>query len=70
MVSPSNLDQLQAMARTAKNPALHFLPVPGASHFSTLAPVTRLIAAKILADRGAASSLAFTREELAGAMRR
>lgn len=70
MASPSNLDQLQALARTAKNPALHFLPVPGASHFSTLAPITRLIAQKILADRGAAASLAITGEELAAAMRR
>jgi hypothetical protein len=52
------------MARSSTNPNAHFLAVRGASHFSILAPVTRLIADKVLADNGPASKLTFTEEEL------
>lgn len=60
----SNLASLQAMARHSTNPNIHFLPVRGATHFSILAPTTRLIAAKILRDDGPVSNLTFTEEEL------
>jgi acetyl esterase/lipase len=60
-----NLAALQAMARSSTNPNAHFLAVRGADHFSALAPVTRLIANKMLADNGPRSSLTFTEEELA-----
>jgi dienelactone hydrolase len=59
-----NLSALQAMARSSTNPNAHFVAVRGASHFSILAPVTRLIADKVLADNGPASKLTFTEEEL------
>src|SRR5207237_2146906 len=39
-----NLVCLQAMARGSTNAQVHFLAVRGATHFSVLAPVTRLIA--------------------------
>jgi dipeptidyl aminopeptidase/acylaminoacyl peptidase len=62
--SQGNLDSLQKMARTSTNPQVHFLTVKGATHFSVLAPTTRLIADKILRDDGDVSNLAFTEEEV------
>jgi acetyl esterase/lipase len=59
-----NLDCLKNMARASTNPQVHFLPVRGATHFSILAPTSRLIAAKILRDDGAATKLSFTEEEV------
>ena len=55
---------LRAMARANTNPKAQFFPVRGATHFSILAPATRLIADKILRDDGATSNLSFTEEEL------
>jgi hypothetical protein len=43
---------------------VHFLPVPGANHFSILAPTTKLIADKLTSDGGTATSLTFSDEEL------
>jgi dienelactone hydrolase len=60
----SNLGSLQAMARASTNPLIHFLVVRGATHFSTLAPTNRLIAAKVLRDDGPTTNLAFNEEEL------
>jgi acetyl esterase/lipase len=62
---PSNVASLREMARTSRNPLVHFQPVEGASHFSVIAPLTRLIASKVLDDRGEASNLSFTEAELA-----
>jgi dipeptidyl aminopeptidase/acylaminoacyl peptidase len=59
-----NLRALQTMARTSTNPQVHFFQVRGATHFSTLAPTTRLIADKILRDDGPACNLSFTEEEV------
>jgi acetyl esterase/lipase len=59
-----NLTSLQAMARSTTNANAHFLPVRGATHFSILAPTTRLIADKILHDDGAACTLTFTEQEV------
>ncbi|MGE3808132.1 MAG: alpha/beta hydrolase family protein, partial [Gemmataceae bacterium] len=59
-----NLESLQVMARTAQNPKVQFFPVKGANHFNVLAPVNRLIAAKIRADKGASCNLAFTPAEV------
>jgi dipeptidyl aminopeptidase/acylaminoacyl peptidase len=59
-----NLDSLRAMARATTNPHVRFFPVRGATHFSVLAPVNRLIARKVLADDGPKSNLAFTEDEL------
>jgi pimeloyl-ACP methyl ester carboxylesterase len=59
-----NLDSLERMARTSKNPKVHFYPVKGATHFSILDPVNRLVAQKIAADTGAGTNLSFTEAEL------
>jgi acetyl esterase/lipase len=59
-----NIDSLQAMSRSIKNPNAHFLAVNGANHFSILAPTNRLIAEKILRDDGSTCNLAFTEQEL------
>ena len=63
-MTDGNLDSLRAMSRANTNPKAQFFPVRGATHFSILAPVTRLIADKILRDDGATSNLSFTEEEL------
>jgi hypothetical protein len=48
---------------------VHFLPVEGATHFTILRPISRLIAQKILRDDGAEPNIVFDEKELAGAMR-
>jgi len=60
----SNITELERLSRTSRNSFVHFHPVRGADHFSILAPMTQLIAAKILHDNGPASNIAFTEEEL------
>ncbi len=59
-----NIASLQIMARSSTNPNIHFMPVLGATHFSILAPTTRLVAERILRDDGSACNLTFTAEEL------
>ena len=59
-----NLNSLQTMAQSSSNPKAHFYPVRGATHFSVLAPVNRLIAKRIAADAGAETNLTFTEAEL------
>jgi dienelactone hydrolase len=59
-----NIEALQAMEQASKNPLVHFLPVVRADHFSILAPTTKLIAAKILADDGPTSNINFTVDEV------
>jgi pimeloyl-ACP methyl ester carboxylesterase len=61
---PGNLGSLQAMARASGNPLAHFHPVKGADHFSILAPLTRLLAAKVLQDDGPTTNITFTEQEL------
>lgn len=65
----SNIGELRIMSRANHNPQIHFHPVQGGDHFSILQPVTRLVAAKILADDGPTENIAFTDAELANAMR-
>jgi dipeptidyl aminopeptidase/acylaminoacyl peptidase len=59
-----NIAALRSMARASKNPRIRFLPVQGVNHFSILGPANELIAAKILADDGPTTRIAFTEEEL------
>jgi dipeptidyl aminopeptidase/acylaminoacyl peptidase len=66
----SNLGALQSLARASSNPKAHFLPVRGANHFSLLAPTTRLLAAKVLADTGPTCDVAINEEEVNLAPRR
>jgi pimeloyl-ACP methyl ester carboxylesterase len=65
-----NLSALQTMAAASTNPKAHFLPVQGATHFSILQPMTRLLASKVLGDKGAECNLAIGQEEANAAMRR
>lgn len=44
-----NAESLEAMRARTSNPQLRFFKVPGRDHFSVLAPVSKLIAAKIVA---------------------
>jgi hypothetical protein len=60
---PGNIDSLKSMSKASTNPLIRFHEVPGASHFSLLAPVNFLIASKIKADTGPTTNLAFTDEE-------
>jgi dipeptidyl aminopeptidase/acylaminoacyl peptidase len=59
-----NLAALESMARASKNPQVRFFPVKRANHFNILAPLNRLIAAKLLLDTGPTCNLSFTEEEL------
>ncbi|MDB5309501.1 MAG: Alpha/beta hydrolase family protein [Gemmataceae bacterium] len=62
--SKGNIDALEAMARASENPNAHFLPVPGADHFSVLAPTTTLLAQKILLDDGPTGTLTVAEDEV------
>jgi acetyl esterase/lipase len=66
----SNIDCLRALQQTSQNPLVHFHPVPNASHFSILQPTTRLIAQKILQDKGTELNIAFINDELAQPFKR
>jgi acetyl esterase/lipase len=61
---PGNAPVLRSLARASTNPKVHIHPVRGANHFSILAPVTELIAQKILRDEGPETNISFTEEEL------
>jgi hypothetical protein len=52
------------MQQTNTNPLVHFLPAAGATHFSVLAPVNRLLAAKVVADTGEKPTLTLTEDEV------
>ncbi len=60
----SNIESMRAMAKVSKNPLNHFLTVKGTDHFSILAPVNEIIAARILRDQGPATNLTFSEDEL------
>jgi hypothetical protein len=64
----SNIDSVVALSRASRNSLVHFHPVKGADHFSILAPVSRLVASKILRDDGASSNIKFTENEFTGAI--
>jgi pimeloyl-ACP methyl ester carboxylesterase len=59
-----NLDSLEALARASRNPAIRFHPVKGTNHFSIIAPLTRLLADKVLRDEGPTTNLTVTEAEL------
>jgi acetyl esterase/lipase len=59
-----NVAALQRMARESTVPDARFLPVRGADHFSVLAPVTRLLAGKVLRDTGPECDITVTEQEL------
>jgi acetyl esterase/lipase len=59
-----NTRDLELMKETSKNAQVHFFSVAGANHFSILAPTTRLLAEKILADTGEQCNISLTNQEL------
>ena len=59
-----NAECLRAMQKATTNSKVHFCEVLGRDHFSILAPATRTIAARILADTGVDCNLALTASDL------
>ena len=59
-----NIESLKALERANDNTHLAFHAVGGADHFTVLAPLTRLITEKILADDKVASNIIFTTTEI------
>jgi dienelactone hydrolase len=59
-----NTRDLELMKEKAKNAQVQFFSVAGANHFSILAPTTRLLAQKILADTGEKCNITLTSQEL------
>jgi pimeloyl-ACP methyl ester carboxylesterase len=66
---PSNLPCLNTMARSSRNERVRYYAVPATDHFSVIAPLTRLLAKKVLADDAETTRIAFTEQELAGLAR-
>ena len=63
-----NSENLERMQQATDNENIHGYVIEGADHFSTLAPLTRLAAEKILADTGESCSISITQDELDAAM--
>ena len=59
---PSNIASFNILLKASTNPLLHFYSIQGKNHFSTLAPITKVIAAKILLDDGPSSNIQFSRK--------
>ena len=60
----SNAGALYLMSGISANPLIRFLAVKGFDHFSVLAPVNELIAAKILRDEGPTTNITISEAEL------
>jgi dienelactone hydrolase len=61
---PGNLESLQALRRASRNKLVHCYFIRGGDHFSILAPLTTLIAERIIRDTGAKTTLEFEKDEL------
>ena len=61
--SPSNIVPVQDLCSNCDNPRVHFYQLPGLTHFSELAPITPVIAAKIVADTGASPHFSFLSQQ-------
>ncbi|MDE6362954.1 MAG: prolyl oligopeptidase family serine peptidase [Lachnospiraceae bacterium] len=67
--SDGNAENLRKIERASKNENIHCYIVEDADHFSVLAPLTRVVAQKIVADTGAEPNISITQEELDAAMK-
>jgi dienelactone hydrolase len=67
--SDGNSANLKKIERTSKNENIHCYVMEDADHFSVLAPLTRVVAQKILADTGTEPNITITQEELDAAMK-
>ncbi len=59
-----NLDSLQRLAAASANPLVGFFPLNRANHFTALAPVNELLAAKVVADNGAEVAIDVSAEDV------
>ena len=66
--SEGNSANLTRMLQASDNDKISGYVIEGADHFSVLAPITRVLAQKILADTGAEPNISITQEELDSAM--
>lgn len=66
--SEGNSSNLKNIERTSQNDNIHCYIMEGQDHWSVLAPLTRVLAQKILADTGAECNISITQEELDEAM--
>jgi dipeptidyl aminopeptidase/acylaminoacyl peptidase len=64
--NPSNLDSLKLIGSKSHNSLLHTAVLPGATHFSSLARFTPVVAKKIVGDTGAKCNISFTEQDLQG----
>jgi len=67
--SDGNVGSLRTLAAASRNPLVHAYTVPNATHFSVLAPTTRLIAEKVVRDDGPACNITLSQDELDRLMR-
>lgn len=67
--SEGNASNLKNIESTSQNDNIHCYIMEGEDHWSVLAPLTRVLAQKILADTGAECNIAITQEELDEAMK-
>lgn len=66
--SEGNAENLRNMEKASKNSQINCYIVDGADHFAVLAPVTQLLAEKVIADTGPQCSITLTMDELEQAM--
>jgi pimeloyl-ACP methyl ester carboxylesterase len=64
--SPGNIGPLKRMREMSHNPNIHFLAVQGATHFTILAPITAVVADKIVHDTRPSSDIQLTEADLFG----
>jgi alpha/beta superfamily hydrolase len=62
---PGNLNSLELMSSESKNKLIQFHSVPNTDHFNIIAPLTQLLARKVVSDTGKAPKISFTEQELA-----
>src|SRR5262249_39738085 len=61
---PSNIAALEALKQASVNSKVHFYGVPGATHFTILAPTTAIVANQILRDTDEECNIRFSVAEL------
>lgn len=66
--SDGNSANLKNIERASKNDNIHCYVIEGQDHFSVLAPLTRVVAQKIIADTGTEPNITITQDELDSAM--
>ena len=62
--TPGNISALESMSQASNNSNIHFYPIRGGTHFTILAPTTKLVAARILRDTGEKCSIRFNEADL------